>query len=41
MPAGLFSEAERRWSRTNLAVGYTAVPVLKTGWATGPGPLRA
>ena len=31
---------ERRRSRTYPAVGCTALPVLKTGWATGPGPLR-
>jgi hypothetical protein len=32
---------ERRRSRTYPAVGYTTSPVLKTGWATGPMPLRA
>jgi hypothetical protein len=31
---------ERRRSRTYRAVGYTTAPVLKTGWATGPMPLR-
>ena len=31
---------ERRRSRTYRAVGYTTAPVLKTGWATGPVPLR-
>ena len=31
---------ERRRSRTYPAVGYTTSPVLKTGWATGPVPLR-
>ena len=29
--------AERRRSRTDLAVGYTTVRVLKTRWATRPG----
>ena len=28
---------ERRQSRTDLPTGYAGVPVLKTGWATGPG----
>jgi hypothetical protein len=32
---------ERRRSRTYPAWGYHASPVLKTGWATGPVPLRA
>src|SRR5262249_28732275 len=31
---------ERRRSRTYPAVGCTTSPVLKTGWATGPMPLR-
>jgi hypothetical protein len=31
---------ERRRSRTYPATGCAASPVLKTGWATGPGPLR-
>jgi len=31
---------ERRRSRTYPATGYAASPVLKTGWATGPVPLR-
>ena len=31
---------ERRRNRTYPAVGYTTSPVLKTGWATGPVPLR-
>ena len=31
---------ERRRNRTYPATGYAASPVLKTGWATGPGPLR-
>jgi hypothetical protein len=30
------SNTERRRSRTDLAVGYTTVRVLKTRWATGP-----
>jgi hypothetical protein len=33
----LRGETERRRSRTDPAVGYTTSPVLKTGWATGPG----
>ena len=36
-----FGSAERRRSRTDRAVGYTAALVLKTSWATGPVPLRA
>src|SRR5205823_13797129 len=32
---------ERRRSRTYPAPGCDASPVLKTGWATGPVPLRA
>src|SRR5207247_6535054 len=32
--------SQRRRSRTYPAVGYTTSPVLKTGWATGPVPLR-
>jgi len=39
-PSG-FDRTERRRSRTYPAVGYTTSPVLKTGWATGPVPLRA
>ena len=39
--AGLSRGTERRWSRTNLPMGYIGSPVLKTGWATGPGPLRS
>jgi hypothetical protein len=35
------ARTERRRSRTYRAVGYTTAPVLKTGWATGPMPLRA
>ena len=35
-----FGSTERRRSRTYPAVGYTTSPVLKTGWATGPMPLR-
>ena len=31
---------ERRRSRTYPAAGCAASPVLKTGWATGPVPLR-
>src|SRR4051812_22067138 len=31
------SYTERRQSRTDLPPGYDGVPVLKTGWATGPG----
>jgi hypothetical protein len=38
--AGSFLGTERRRSRTYPATGYAASPVLKTGWATGPGPLR-
>jgi hypothetical protein len=34
------SLTERRRSRTYPAWGCHASPVLKTGWATGPGPLR-
>ena len=34
------SLAERPRSRTEQAVGYTTGPILKTGWATGPVPLR-
>jgi hypothetical protein len=34
------AEAERRRSRTDPAWGYHTSPVLKTGWATGPVPLR-
>ncbi len=37
--AGL-GPTERRRSRTYLAWGYQTSPVLKTGWATGPVPLR-
>ena len=37
--AGLGS-AEPRRSRTYPATGYAASPALKTGWATGPLPLR-
>ena len=36
----LSAETERRRSRTYRAVGYTTAPVLKTGWGTGPMPLR-
>src|SRR3954467_10973399 len=36
----IFRSTERRRSRTDRAVGYTTAPVLKTGWATGPVPLR-
>ena len=32
--------AERPRSRTEPATGCAASPVLKTGWATGPMPLR-
>jgi integrase len=39
--SGAFLKAERRRSRTYPATGYAASPVLKTGWATGPEPLRA
>jgi hypothetical protein len=35
-----FGSAERRRSRTDRAWGCHAAPVLKTGWATGPVPLR-
>ena len=38
--SAFFAGAERRRSRTYPAVGYTTSPVLKTGWATGPMPLR-
>jgi len=31
---------ERRWNRTIQAEGCSALPVLKTGWATRPLPLR-
>ena len=31
---------DRRRSRTYRGVGCTPAPVLKTGWATGPVPLR-
>ena len=34
------SVTERRRSRTYPAWGYQTSPVLKTGWATGPVPLR-
>jgi hypothetical protein len=34
------SLTERRRSRTYPATGCAALPVLKTGWATGPRPLR-
>src|SRR6266545_7028299 len=37
---GYLRLTERRRSRTYPATGYAASPVLKTGWATGPGPLR-
>ena len=36
----LFSRAERRRSRTYQPWGYHGLPVLKTGWATGPVPLQ-
>ena len=32
---------ERRWNRTNPPPGCDGSPVLKTGWGTSPGPLRA
>ena len=35
-----FGLTERRRSRTDLAWGCQTSPVLKTGWATGPLPLR-
>jgi hypothetical protein len=35
------SRAERRRSRTYQRMGYMRLPVLKTGWATGPLPLQA
>jgi hypothetical protein len=38
--AGVSHLAERRRSRTDPAWGYHTSPVLKTGWATGPVPLR-
>jgi hypothetical protein len=34
------ASTERRRSRTYPATGCAASPVLKTGWATGPVPLR-
>src|SRR5204863_9588107 len=34
------SVAERRRNRTFQPVGCTGLPVLKTGWATRPLPLR-
>src|SRR2546423_952479 len=36
-----FRVAERRRSRTYQPWGYHGLPVLKTGWATGPVPLQA
>ena len=36
----LFGLAERRRSRTYQPWGYHGLPVLKTGWATGPVPLQ-
>jgi hypothetical protein len=36
-----FAATERRRSRTFQAPGCDALPVLKTGWATRPLPLRA
>ena len=38
-PCG-FQRAERRRSRTYQPLGYNGLPVLKTGWATGPVPLQ-
>jgi len=35
-----FPLAERRRSRTYQPWGYHGLPVLKTGWATGPVPLQ-
>ena len=35
-----FGLAERRRSRTYQPWGYHGLPVLKTGWATGPVPLQ-
>jgi hypothetical protein len=35
-----FRLAERRRSRTYQPMGYIGLPVLKTGWATGPVPLQ-
>src|SRR6185312_17118854 len=35
-----FGLAERRRSRTYQPMGYIGLPVLKTGWATGPVPLH-
>jgi hypothetical protein len=35
-----FGLAERRRSRTYQPLGYNGLPVLKTGWATGPVPLQ-
>jgi hypothetical protein len=39
MIAGL-ALTERRRSRTYQPMGYIGLPVLKTGWATGPVPLQ-
>ena len=36
----VFWLTERRRSRTDPAWGCHASPILKTGWATGPMPLR-
>ena len=36
----LYGLAERRRSRTYQPWGYHGLPVLKTGWATGPVPLQ-
>jgi hypothetical protein len=35
-----FGLARRRRSRTYQPMGYIGLPVLKTGWATGPVPLQ-
>ena len=34
------SQTERRRNRTFQPPGYDGLPVLKTGWATRPVPLR-
>ena len=39
-PSAAEERTERPRSRTEQAVGCTTGPILKTGWATGPVPLR-
>ena len=36
----LWGRTERRWNRTIQPEGCSGLPVLKTGWATRPLPLR-